>query len=379
MRQFLTIAYNAFMELVRQPVFLLLMTCSCSFCVFLSVVPYFGLGDDPKMVKDSVLAVTLLSGLFGAVVSASASVAHEIRTGTALAVLAKPVGRATFLMAKYVGLAGALTLLTYVNLLGALLAGRMAFDAYGDADVVSAFIYFMALVIAYSMAGFGNYFLRRPFVADATLATVVMVTLAFIIIVSRKTEKPFGEMAEVDWRMLSAGILLLFALLILAGIALACSTRLEMIPTLAICSGIFMLGLMSDYLFGRHATPAWENYDAKLDYVSVRYSVAQRNLMNEVVTKNDTDKDGRLNPDEAAKITSEDINRMKAEGLGGSLWAGVVYAMIPNWQLFWMGDALEPGKGIPTGYLAKAMIYVVGYLGASLALALVLFEDRELS
>ena len=40
---------------------------------------------------------------------ASASVAREIRTGTALAVLAKPVGRAQFLLAKYVGLAAALT------------------------------------------------------------------------------------------------------------------------------------------------------------------------------------------------------------------------------------------------------------------------------
>ncbi len=380
MRQFLTIAHNAFMELVRQPVFLLLLTFSSGFCVFLSVVPYFGFGDDPKMVKDSVLAVTLISGLFGAVISASASVAHEIRTGTALAVLAKPVGRASFLLAKYMGLAGALTLLTYVNMIGALLAGRMAFDAYGDADVVSAFIFFMAVVVAYAAAGFGNYFLRRPFVADATIALVVMLTLAFIIIeFFIKTSKPFGEVAHVDWRMLRAGILLLFALLILAGIALACSTRLEMIPTLAVCTGVFMLGLMSDFLFGRHATPAWENYDMKLDSVSVKYGVSQRALLNEIVSRHDKDKDGRLNNAEAGAIGSEDIRRMKAEGLGGSVWAGIVYAVIPNWQLFWAGDALEPDKTIPSSYIARALTYVFGYLGASLALALVLFEDRELS
>src|SRR5690349_13947743 len=112
MRQFITISRNAFMELVRQPVFLLLMTFSAGFCVFLAAVPYFGFGDDPKMVKDSVLAVMLLSGLFGAVISASASVAHEIRSGTALAVLAKPVGRAQFILAKYMGLLGALGVLT---------------------------------------------------------------------------------------------------------------------------------------------------------------------------------------------------------------------------------------------------------------------------
>ena len=91
MRQFVTIASNAFMELIRQPIFLLLMTASAVFAVFLASIPYFGFGDDPKLVKDSVLAVMLLAGLFGAVLCASNSVAREIRAGTALAVLSKPV------------------------------------------------------------------------------------------------------------------------------------------------------------------------------------------------------------------------------------------------------------------------------------------------
>ena len=57
-------------------------------------------------------------------------------------------------------------------------------------------------------------------------------------------------MAAVDWRLVPAAILILFALWILAALALACSTRVDMIPTLAICSAIFLLGIMSDYLFG---------------------------------------------------------------------------------------------------------------------------------
>src|SRR3989449_7359828 len=101
MRQFITIAANAFMELIRQPIFLLLMTSSAVFSVFLASIPYFGFGDDPKLVKDSVLAVMLLTGLLGAVLSASNSVAREIRTSTALAVLAKPGGRAQIFLAKY--------------------------------------------------------------------------------------------------------------------------------------------------------------------------------------------------------------------------------------------------------------------------------------
>ena len=102
MRQFTTIAFNAFMELVRQTIFLVLLAVSVAFIVFLANVYYFSLGNDPKFTKDSILAVIFLTGLFGAVISAAASVAHEIRSGTALAVLAKPVGRVRFLLAKFV-------------------------------------------------------------------------------------------------------------------------------------------------------------------------------------------------------------------------------------------------------------------------------------
>lgn len=319
MRQFFTIASNAFMELVRQPVFLLLMTCSAAFSVFLASVPYFGFGEDPKLVKDSALAVMLLSGLFGAVLTASSSIAHEIRSGTALAVLAKPIGRARFLLAKYVGLAGALTLLTYANLVGALLASRMAFDAYGDSDTRSLAIFFGAVVLGYAIAGLGNYFLQRAFVADAVVSVVVMMTLALVVIaVFTHQDRPFGEKAAVDWRLLPAAILILFALWILAGIAVACSTRFELIPTLAICTGVFLFGLMSDYLFGSRAE-------------------------------------------------------------AGSWWASVLYTLVPNWQLFWLADALEGKNQIPWSYVGKALGYVVGYLGASLALGLLLFEDRELT
>src|SRR5208337_573936 len=179
MRQFVTIAGNAFMELIRQPVFLLLMTVSSLFEVFLACVNYFGFGDEPKLVKISALAVTLMAGLFGAVMSASASVAREIRSGTALAVLAKPVSRGQFLLAKYAGLAVALALLSLVNCIAALLATRMAFDAYGEVDYPGLAVFCGSLVLAYLIAGFSNFFLRRPFVSDAVLGVVVMVMVAF--------------------------------------------------------------------------------------------------------------------------------------------------------------------------------------------------------
>jgi ABC-type transport system involved in multi-copper enzyme maturation permease subunit len=320
MRQFATIATNAFMELVRQPIFLLLTTATAAFEIFLATPYYFAFGDEPKLVKNSVLAVMLLAGLFGAVLTASSSLGREIRTGTALAVLSKPIGRAQFLLAKYAGLVVALTLMTYVNLVAALVASRMAFDAYGSTDLGALGIFAGGIILAYGIAGFSNFFLRRPFVSDAFFALLVMLTLAAAVIFQfTRQQASLGQAATVDWRLVPASILVLFALWILASLALACSTRVDVIPTLAICSAIFLIGIMSDYLFGLHAEK-------------------------------------------------------------GSWWASVLYTVTPNWQLFWLADVLETGKTtFPWEYVGKAFGYVVGYVGAALCLAIFLFEDRELS
>ncbi len=273
-----------------------------------------------KLVKTSALAVMLLTGLFGAVLSASASLAREIRSGTALAVLSKPVGRAQFLLAKFAGLAAALTLLAYVNLIGVMTASWMAFDAYGKTNVQDIAIFSGAIALAYALAGFSNYFLRRPFVSDAVFALVVMVTLAaFVIFQFTVQMQSLGERASVDWRLVPAGLLILFAFWIFAAVAVACSTRLDMIATLAVCSAVFLVGLMSDYFFGLPAAH-------------------------------------------------------------GSWWASALYSAVPNWQLFWLADALETGKStFHWAYVGKALGYVIFYAGAALAVAVALFDDRELS
>ncbi len=380
MRQFITIATNAFMELVRQPVFLLLMTASVLFEIFLATPFYFAFGDEPKLVKNSTLAVMLLAGLFGAVLSASASLAREIRTGTALAVLSKPIGRAQFLLAKYVGLMAALAVVTYVNLIGSLLASRMAFDAYGTTDLFAVGVFALGVVIAYLLGGFSNFFLRRPYVSDTAFCLVLMVTVAFVVInFYSKDIKPQAFATGVDWRLIPAGVLVLFALWVLAALALACSTRFDMIPTLAICSAFFLLGIMSDYLLGRRAEPIWR-FDLQAEASSSRLSSSQKDLLKELVVKYDKDHNNVLDVKEREALTEADKSRLKNAGLGGSAWASVLYSVTPNWQLFWLADALATDKkDYYWGYVGKAFAYAVGYAGAALAIAIALFEDRELS
>ena len=206
----------------------------------------------------------------------------------------------------------------------------MAFDAYGSPDSVGLQIFYGGVVLAFLLAGLTNYFARRPFIPDATLFVVIMVTLAFIIINFLDKEGTFQSFgAGTDWRLLPAALLIMLALWLLAAIALACSTRLDMIPTLAICTAVFLVGLMSDYLFGRVGEP-----------------------------------------DAAATGFWHHV----------AVWvSSILYTIVPNWQLFWLSDALEKGRTIPWSYVGKALAYVAGYLGAALIFAMLLFEERELS
>jgi hypothetical protein len=150
---------------------------------------------------------------------------------------------------------------------------------------------------------------------------VVILTTAMLAIILATEAETTGAGADprlVDWRLISATTLILFAVLILTALALACSTRLELLPTLAICSAVLFLGLMSDWLF---------------------------------------------------------LERVE----GGSWWASILYTVTPNWQNFWLADVLEGDGTIPTRYIGQAFGYLVGYVGATLSVALWLFEDRELT
>ena len=287
------------MELIRQPVFLLLFTLSVIVCLILGAVPYFGFGGtgidvvnfDVKMVKDGVLTVMLLSGLFAAVICASTSLAKEISSGTAMVVLSKPVGRMHFVVGKFLGVAGALTVGTYLNLLAVLLASRMGYYAYGNPDIIGVLTILGFMFIACVAAGFLNYFLRKPFVPTCVTLLVVMLTLGFLTVCAMDKQRAWWVMdsgedmsagfmdiwvftdaagtdsrgealgseekddfaAGVDWGMIQLSLLILFALWLLSALALLCSTRLSWLPTMSICSGVFLLGLMSDYLLGRTA------------------------------------------------------------------------------------------------------------------------------
>jgi len=319
MRAFQTIVINSCMELVRQPVYLMLLVGSSLFMIILASVPYFGLGDDPTLVKNSVLAMTFMTGLFGGIVGSSLSISKEVSTGTALAVMAKPVKKWIFVLGKYVGLSGALFLLAYSNMIASLTASRMAYDAYSGVDWNAFLIFTLFIAVALILAGVRNYVFRKPFLQEAAMYSVISMSCAFLIIWKMTDHKvSLSDYAQVDWRLFPSILLIYFAILVLAAIAVVCSTRLDFLLTLGICYGLFLLGLMSDYFFGQASSD-------------------------------------------------------------GLLVSKILYTLIPNWQLYWMADAIQQGQSIPVTYIFRAFLQMLCSVGWLLILAVVLFEDRELT
>lgn len=314
-RQACTLAGLTALEAVRQPIVILLTTAALAFVGLMPILFTHTLGDAARLVRDSSLALQFVLGLVLGVLMACTALRAELRSGTAAAILSKPVPRALFFLGKFSGLAG-VTLAFSILMTGAsLLATRTAhiaffYDWWGSGPLLAA------LVLAFAAGGLQNYFFRRPFASRAFGALLVLVPAA--VVVSGALDIQGDRIswgAELPLEILPAGALLALAILLLTGFALALATRLDTVPALVVSSVIFMLGLMADYLFGRHA--AYNRFFALLDGIT------------------------------------------------------------PNFQHFWAADALA-GNGIPWSYVGHVAAYTGCYLAGILAAGIFAFRRMEL-
>jgi hypothetical protein len=111
-------------------------------------------------------------------------------------------------------------------------------------------------------------------------------------------------------------LLLTMAIVAMGVISTAISTVLNFVGNLTVSSTIFMLGLMSPYLFGISASE-------------------------------------------------------------GNVLSQVIYAIVPNWQEFWMADPISMGKTITYNYTFNAFIYFCLLVSIFMMTAILLFQERE--
>ena len=56
-----------------------------------------------------------------------------------------------------------------------------------------------------------------------------------------------------------------------------------------------------------------------------------------------------------------------------------LYAVLPNWQFFWLADAIAVQRTIPYSYVVDAAIYVVLYVIILSMWAVALFQNKEVA
>lgn len=100
------IAGDAYREATRRKgiVYLLLAIAVAQVSVF-SLYDEISLGVADKMLMDSGLAMVLMVGMFSAM-SVAFQVPKELRDRTAMTLFAKPMGRESYLMGKFIGISG---------------------------------------------------------------------------------------------------------------------------------------------------------------------------------------------------------------------------------------------------------------------------------
>ena len=79
----------------------------------------------------------------------------------------------------------------------------------------------------------------------------------------------------------------------------------------------------------------------------------------------------------AAGLSADQVIKPLTEGPEATAWADALYRLVPNFQCFWMVDALSENRAIPWSYVASATGYGALYAAAGLLLGMALFETRE--
>ncbi|MDY3553168.1 ABC transporter permease subunit [Gemmata sp. JC717] len=98
------VAFAAFRESCRQPMFWLI-TGAAAIAIWISItIPYFTFGDDYKMMKQIGFDIVMLSATLFGVLAASMSISEEIEGRTAVTLMSKPVNRRQFLLGKFFGI-----------------------------------------------------------------------------------------------------------------------------------------------------------------------------------------------------------------------------------------------------------------------------------
>jgi len=306
------IAVNAFRESLREPVFVLMLLAALVLIGHYPTIAVFVFSEQLKLVVDSSMATSLLFGLIIAVLSASHTVAREMRNGTVLLLLSKPVYRWSFILGKILGIMGAASLFTGVCNLAGVCAVYVATDQFRFE--IPLYITYLVLVAVGCFGGMVMNFWRGSSFPESASYFLTILIAGYTLYCVNFSPAPALHMHD----LFKALLLVNFAVAAMTTLAVVAATRLDVVPNLCVCTVIFFLGLMSSYLFQR---------STGVPFVDLLFSL--------------------------------------------------LYAALPNWQFFWLVDAVAVNRPIPWSYVVYAAVYVILYMGLASLWAVAVFHNRE--
>jgi len=318
MYRLFTLAKNTFIETLRQPVYAIIIIAALLLFFISPSLTMYTMSDDNKLLRELGLSTLFLTSLFIAIFSASGAVAEEIEDKTITTVLSKPVQRPIYIIAKFLGVAAAVALAHYICTIALLMAIR-----HGVLETVREThdwtVITVAIVIAgltFLLSAFFSYAYDWKFSSIAIALTAIFATLGIVFLSFIDRNWQFNPQDNgINALDVYFSVLLLLAALIIVAWAVALSARFNIAVTLSACVGIFLLGLITDWAFG-----------------------------------------------ELAKT---------------QLWAKICYFLVPNLQVFWISDAIYEGSTVPLKYIVISACYALCYTTAILALAIALFQRRQ--
>ena len=318
MNKLYTISKNTLIETIRQPVYSIIILAALLLFILSPSVAMYTMDDDNKLLREIGLSTLFLTSLFIAIFSASGAVAEEIETKTISTVLSKPIQRPIFIFAKFLGVSAAVALAHYICTIALIMAIRYgvqesASDTPDWTVLISGGI---ILLIAFILSALFNYAYDWKFTSTAIVLIAILGTFGLIFLTFIDRHGVFNPAENgINALDIYGSILLFMAALIIVSLAIALSARFNIVVTLSVCIGIFLMGLVSDYAFS---------------------NAAQTHM-----------------------------------------WAKICRFIIPNLQIFWISDAIYEGSQVSLKYIISSASYAICYIGAILALAVAIFQRRQ--
>lgn len=308
------IAVNAFRESLREPVFFLMLLSALVLIGHYPSAAIFVFSEQMKLVVDSSMATGLIFSLVVAVLCASCTIAREMRNGTVLLLLSKPVQRWSFITGKIAGIVAAASLFAALCNCACIISVYIATDQFRF-DMALYFSFLGILLFGCIIGMLANFLRGSSFPEIATYAVTILVPVFAVICIA---SQPHPALGMKD--LAKALLLINFAVLAMSTIAVVAATRFDIVPNLCFCTIVFFLGLVSSYLFQRETDSA---------------------ALNTIF--------------------------------------GFFYAIIPNWQFFWLADAVAVNRHIPNSYIIDAAVYVILYIIIASMWAVAIFQNREVA